>query len=124
MLKIAKAADAESSFEYGCSLRRLYPWQGVANPLWGCAIATVAPGQATTLHGHDEEETFIITKGTGRITIGGESGDIVAGDVIYLPRNLEHTIKNTSTDDLEFITIYWGGPEANDRMREMANAQS
>jgi mannose-6-phosphate isomerase-like protein (cupin superfamily) len=116
-MQIARARGAATAYEYGCDLRRLYPWSGVADPLWGSAIASVRPGEATSPHSHDEEETFIILAGQGSITIDGESENVETGDVIYLPRNSHHAIANGSASErLDFLTIYWGSAEARARM--------
>jgi mannose-6-phosphate isomerase-like protein (cupin superfamily) len=115
--------DAESKYEYGCDLRRLYPWADVADPLWGSAIASVRPGESTTPHGHDEHETFLILSGRGVISVDDETAEVSRGDVIYLPPNSHHTIRNASDEErLDFLTIFWGSPEANQRMIEMAKA--
>jgi len=118
-LNIQKAKDAHSAYEYGCDLRRIYPWQGIADPkYWGSAIASIRPSEITTSHHHDEEETFIVISGQGIITVDNESDDVEAGDVIYLPRGSEHTLKNSSSaDPLVFLTIFWGSPEAREAMR-------
>src|ERR1700753_748726 len=119
-MKIARSMDARSNYEYGCDLRRLYPWPDVANPLWGSAIASVRIGGATTPHSHDEEETFLILSGEARISSDDEHQDVSRGDLIYLPRNSRHSIANTSTCMLlEFLTIFWGSPEADRRMRQL-----
>ena len=124
-MKIARCRDAKVTYEYGCDLRRLFPWTGVVDPLWGGAIASVRPLEATSPHSHDEEETFIILSGVGDISIDGERASVTRGDVIYLPRNSHHTIHNTSsTERLEFLTIFWGSPEANARMAEMVRSQA
>ncbi|MCM2442301.1 cupin domain-containing protein [Agrobacterium vitis] len=111
---ISPAREAQTKYEYGCDLRRLYPWNEVTDPeFWGSAIASVRPGEATTPHSHDEEETFIILSGAGSITVDDESSDIAQGDVIYLPRHSHHTVLNHSdADPLVFLTIFWGSPEA------------
>lgn len=114
--------DAQSKYEYGCDLRRLYPWSGVVDPLWGGAIASVRPNESTTLHSHDEHETFLVLSGHAEIAVDHEVEEISQGDLIYLPPNSEHTVKNMSTDGtFDFLTIYWGSPEANERMLEMAD---
>jgi len=120
-IQISRARDAVSVYEYGCDLRRLYPWTGVTDPrYWGSAIASVRPSEMTTSHHHDEEETFVIMFGQGVITVDGEDEDVRSGDVIYLPRGSEHTLKNSSmADPLVFITIFWGSPEARAAMREL-----
>jgi methionyl-tRNA synthetase len=120
-MHIQRAKEAETNYEYGCDLRRLYPWKGVADPLWGSAIASVRPGELTTPHDHDEDETFLILSGRGLITVDDETAEVEARDVIFLPRGSRHTIQNLSQDgQLEFLTIYWGSPEAAERMVEMA----
>ena len=120
-IPIQYARNAVQAYEYGCDLRRLYPWPGVADPLWGSAIASVRPGERTTPHSHDEHETFVVLSGSGVIEVDQESAPVTAGDVIYLAPNSHHTMKNTSqTERLDFIPIFWGSPEANARMVEMA----
>jgi mannose-6-phosphate isomerase-like protein (cupin superfamily) len=122
-MNIARAAEATTSYEFNCDLRRLFPWAGVADPLWGSAIASVRPNEATSPHSHDEEETFIILGGAGVISIDERTESIQRGDVIYLPRHSRHTIRNTSGEEpLEFLTIWWGSPEANSRMVDMARS--
>jgi oxalate decarboxylase/phosphoglucose isomerase-like protein (cupin superfamily) len=124
-VNIARSSGAEKKYEYGCDLRRLFPWPGVAEPFWGSAIASVRPNEATSPHSHDEEETFIILSGGGDISIDGETASVERGDVIYLPRNSHHTIRNTSgKEPLEFLTIFWGSPDANLRMIEMARVHA
>ena len=120
-MKIDRAREAKAKYEYGCDLRRVYPWAGVADPLfWGSCIASVRPSEATDPHSHDEEETFFILNGRGEITVDGRSDLVERGDVIYLPRNNNHTIRNLSdSEPLEFLNIYWGSPEANARTAEM-----
>lgn len=117
---IDRSSAALTKYEYGCDLRRLYPWKEVADPLfWGSAIASVRVGEATTPHSHDEEETFIIMSGTGMMTVDGESTPVVVGDVVYLPRGSTHTLANTAPDQaLSFLTIFWGSPEARQAMRQ------
>jgi oxalate decarboxylase/phosphoglucose isomerase-like protein (cupin superfamily) len=121
ILQISRAQKAVSAYEYGCDLRRIYPWPGVADPaFWGAAIASVRPGEATSPHSHDEEETFLIMSGKGLITVDGERETVEAGDVIYLPRGSTHTLANASTEErLDFLTIFWGSPEARRAIREM-----
>lgn len=112
---IQKANQAETKFEYGSDFRRLYPWQGVVEPAWGSAIASVGPEGHTTRHSHDEKETFIILSGTGMMTVGEETAPVEKGDVIYLPPFKEHTIHNTSkTEKLEVFCLWWDAGKADE----------
>ena len=115
-------SDAQSEYEYGCDLRRLYPWEGVADPLWGGAIASVRPSESTTPHAHDEHETFLVLSGRGEITVDDETTQVAPGDVVYIPPNGHHTARNLSADSrFSFLTIYWGSPEATERMIAMVD---
>ncbi|RWK47476.1 cupin domain-containing protein [Mesorhizobium sp.] len=124
-MNISRTSEAAPSYEYGCDLRRLYPWADVANPLWGSAHCSVRPGEATEPHSHDEDETFIITHGKGLMSVDDETAMVGKGDVIFLPRNCRHTIRNESNEGtLEFLTIWWGSPEANARMIDMVTSMT
>jgi len=113
-IHIQRAATAEVNYEYGCDLRRLYPWPETMDPVfWGSAIASVRPDEATTPHSHDEDETFVIMAGNGTMHVDGEAEDVTTGDVVYLPRGTTHSLANLSkSEPLVFLTIFWGSPEA------------
>ena len=121
-MHINRAKDAVVNYEYGCDLRRLYPWPGVASPVWGSAIAAVRPGEATEPHAHDECETFIVLSGHGRMEIQEETALLEDGDVVFIPRNRTHCFRNVSDHDpLVFISIYWDSPEARARMNTLVS---
>jgi len=116
-LLIQRADEAVYNREYGCDFRRLYPWKGmVRTTAWGSAIGVLKPGEATTPHHHDEEETSMILAGKGEITLDGKKSKIKCGDVIFHPPDSEHTILNTSeNENLEVLFIWWGGSEVEHR---------
>jgi mannose-6-phosphate isomerase-like protein (cupin superfamily) len=119
-MHIKRFSSAPTRYEYGCDLQRVYPWEGVANPLWGAAIASVRPGETTTPDQHDESETFVIICGRGAMHIGAEREILETGDVVYIPKNEPHRIQNLSdTAPLVFISIFWDSPQALQRQREM-----
>jgi mannose-6-phosphate isomerase-like protein (cupin superfamily) len=112
-MQIRRASTDIVTAEYGGDFRRIYPWAGVATPPWGSALMTIAPGASSSRHNHDEEETFIILAGEGIMNVDDEAQEVGRGDVIYLPRFSQHNLQNTSsTTALEFLTIWWGAPEA------------
>lgn len=101
----------EVTEEYGGAFRRIYPWPGVADPPWGSAFMTVAPGESSIAHDHDEEETFIFLSGEGVISVDDETRPVTKGDVVYLPRFSRHFVRNNSPDvPLEFLCVWWGAP--------------
>lgn len=108
-MHIRRAREANPSREYNCDLRRLMPWSKVSDGTpWGAAVATVHPGDATVPHAHDEDEVFLVLSGRGRMTIGDECEELVAGDLVSIPRNVRHTMANETDTELQFLSIYWG----------------
>ena len=119
-MNIQRGRDALVKYEYGCDLRRLYPWSGVASPVWGSAIASVRPAETTTPHAHDEAETFLVLSGRGRMEIDGEADVLEDGDVVFIPKGTTHRFQNLSGDaPLVFLSIFWDSPEARERMRRL-----
>lgn len=94
--------------EYGIQMRRVYQVnEGPFNPPFGSAWAFIAPGEQSAPHAHDEDETFYIVKGSGLMTIDAEIQEVKAGDTVYIPANRNHVLRNTGTDELVFITVWW-----------------
>ena len=111
-MHIRKASTDPSKSEYGGDFRRLYPWADVVTPPWGSAWMTIAPGERSIRHNHDEDETFIILSGSGIMNVDDEKQVVERGDVIYLPRFSQHFLENTSTNaPVEMLCIWWGAPE-------------
>lgn len=107
-------------YEYGVDLYRLYPWANVANPSWGSAIATIRPGESTTPHEHDEFETFIIINGSGDMIIENDVQAVYSGDVIFIPKNMNHQLINHSKEiELVFVTIFWDSPESREKLKSI-----
>src|ERR1700688_1529129 len=96
---------------YDVKEQMFYPWPEVAATPFGSGWLVVEPGRRTKPHNHHENETFFILRGHGRMTVGGESREVMPGDVIYLPAFGEHILENISpSDDLHFLSIWWEDP--------------
>lgn len=68
------------------------------------AEAIVQPGQTTALHRHHaSEEIYHITQGQGRMTLGPDEFDAVAGDTICIAPGTPHRIMNTGTVPLRIL---------------------
>lgn len=68
----------------------------------------IPPGgrHVAELHIHpDAEEIVVITKGQGTAIIGGESFEVRAEDVVYVPPQTEHEFQNTGEDLLGVLFI-------------------
>lgn len=119
-MHIQRKSASTSKYEYGCDLRRLFPWKDVVEPSWGGAIASVRPGEATTPHSHDEFEMFLVLSGSGKMAIEHESSIMQEGDAVFIEKHKTHQFTNASEKDpLVFLTIFWDSPEARERLRSL-----
>ncbi len=108
LTKLIQEVDVKE--EYGLKGVRTFPWQGVVAP-FGSGYCIVAPGTETFRHVNepsDEEELFIGCSGKALVLLGEKKIQIQAGDQIYIPRGLPHSILNESQEtDFHFFTIWW-----------------
>lgn len=100
------------TFEYNCSMRRIYPWHPYVETKrniteFGVIWVEVHPETEVEMHQHDEEETFILTSGRAEIIIESQKTILNAGDVVYIPRYCLHQICNPFEEKLVFIDIFW-----------------
>lgn len=64
------------------------------------------PQKSIPLHFHpDSEEIYYILSGYGIMTIADEKEEISRADVIYIPKMAPHTILNTASVPLRFMTV-------------------
>ena len=91
--------------------RDIYPWDAIEETPFGASLAVIEGGGQTMVHSHHPAETFVICQGQGTMTIGEETSAVSAGDVIYLPPQSVHNLKNDSaTDSLMFLSVFWDAP--------------
>ncbi len=71
------------------------------------ARARVKPGVTTkTHHLVGVDEIYLITKGTGKVTIGAlEPAEVTAGDTVFIPAGVPQQITNIGNSDLIFYCI-------------------
>lgn len=69
------------------------------------ARVEVEPGSQQQPHHHVPEQAYIIVNGNGRIKVGSEIADVRAGDVIYIPTDVEHAVENTGPEKLVYISV-------------------
>jgi mannose-6-phosphate isomerase-like protein (cupin superfamily) len=68
------------------------------------AEAELPAGFTTLLHRHRvTEELYHITAGSGRMTLGGESFDVLPGDTVLILPGTPHCIANTGTGPLRIL---------------------
>jgi len=92
--------------EYDLDGSRLLPWEGIKAPFGG-AWCVVRPGTESRRHSHDEYELFIAIDGTAEVRVGERYIQAQKGDLVLLPLNTEHSVKNSSDADFHFYSIWW-----------------
>lgn len=75
-----------------------------ASGVWGYARlrAGIHP-----LHSHRQEECYYIMQGSGRIQLGNRVFKIEAGEDIYIPGNVEHSISKHPDSEKDLIFEYF-----------------
>lgn len=63
-------------------------------------------GQSTPLGNHDdEEEVYVIMGGRASLRLNGTTCEVEFGDVVYIPRDVEHQATCISEEDFEYICV-------------------
>lgn len=105
------ASDFQFAYNIWCKSVMSHGEDFVANP-FALTRCRIEPSGESSPHAHDDQEVFLIEQGTGVITINGEQNSVAAGDLIVIPSNYTHTLKNTSASEpLLFYSISWLGPK-------------
>jgi len=64
------------------------------------------PGGAIRLHKHPYKEIFIVQEGVATFTIGANTHEAHAGQIIIVPANVAHKFMNLSQRQLKQIDIH------------------
>jgi mannose-6-phosphate isomerase-like protein (cupin superfamily) len=71
-------------------------------------VADIRPGEEIhPPHRHAEEEFLLVTKGRGTWHLNGKDFPAKAGDMLYAAPWDIHGIKNTGSENLEFVVWKW-----------------
>ncbi|MHA2054955.1 MAG: phosphomannose isomerase type II C-terminal cupin domain [Candidatus Hodarchaeales archaeon] len=69
----------------------------------------IKPDQAPSYQYHfKRSEVWVLTKGIGRLTLDDKDSDVKVGDIIHVPTEVKHQIRNCGDEDLHFIEIQLG----------------
>ncbi|HLA17770.1 MAG TPA: cupin domain-containing protein [Dehalococcoidia bacterium] len=64
-----------------------------------------APGSRQDVHTHpDSEQVYVIVRGRGVMTVGGEEQEVSAGTLVLVPPGAGHAILNTGDEPLVFVS--------------------
>ena len=80
--------------------------EGVKAPFrhaWGHLM----PQKAMEGHAHSTEEIYFFHSGTGTVVVGDEERPVGPGDVVEIPPDAYHTVRNTSDGELLWFALWW-----------------
>lgn len=73
-------------------------------------MQTIKPGSGTPVHRHDCEESIVVLRGSGRLTVEGKDTDFGPNSTLQIPRNVIHQIVNTGTEDMFIVAALGQAP--------------
>jgi len=92
--------------------RRTRNLVGGASPIQATAFSlghvALEPGGQVPWHNQEQEEVYFIVEGTGEMCLGGERGELSAGQAVYIPPRVFHQLTNTGSAPM--VMIYCYGP--------------
>ncbi len=111
--------DALEEWDFGGDTLRLLVGSKESNGAITIIEGTMHGG-GPPLHIHDaEDEVYVVLEGVLTFRVGEEHGTLSAGEVLWLPRGIPHTVANLSGAPCRFVaTCMPGGIE------QMLRAQS
>ncbi len=75
-------------------------------------VFEIAPGGHTPRHAHDWEHEMFVHAGRGEVFGNGQWQKMQAGNVIFIPANEEHQMKNIGPEPLTVVCLIpAGAPE-------------
>lgn len=66
----------------------------------------IAPGKRLGLHYNTEEETHFYLSGRGELLIGQSARVVRSGDMVLVPKNAAHDLRNTGDEDLRVLGFF------------------
>ncbi len=114
--------EGEHNFQYelhgGSPIRMGWHFYGLSRMPVAVQTWELPPGGFEGMHAHTEddvelEEMYVVTEGTGKMRVDGDSYDIGPGDSVLAPPGSSHDLRNTGNVPLKLLVI-WGKPGAAD----------
>ncbi len=87
----------------GTTIRWLIDDDHDGAPVYALRLIEIAPGGHTPRHSHPYEHENFVVEGEGRVLINGEWRALRAGDVVFVPGDMEHTYENTGAVPFKFL---------------------
>jgi quercetin dioxygenase-like cupin family protein len=72
-------------------------------------VVRTPPGGGVGLHVHPYAETFVLLEGHGRWTVGEETIELAAEQIVVVPPETPHGFENTSDGSLLVVSVHDSG---------------
>ncbi len=69
------------------------------------AYALLKPGKVLESHIDPYEEIYYLLQGQGIMTVGDEQQKVVAGDAVWLPYGIPHSLVNDGNEDCLIVVV-------------------
>ena len=67
---------------------------------------TLPAGASQTLRSQEEaEQAYVVVRGSGSMSVAGDTQQVAEGDMILVPPATEHSLSNDGSDELAFVSI-------------------
>ncbi len=74
-------------------------------------VGLYKPEKVDLQQAHKRDELYVIAAGTGTFECGGESTPFVAGDVLFVPAQVDHRFRDFTEDFCTWVVFF--GPRPN-----------
>jgi quercetin dioxygenase-like cupin family protein len=65
----------------------------------------IEPGGWTSLDRHAHDHGVVVLRGRGQVLLGQEEHEIACGDVVYIPPDEVHQLRNNGEEPLGFLCV-------------------
>lgn len=71
-----------------------------------CGLNCFEAGQEQKVHAHPgADKLYYVVEGSGEFSVGGEKRILSAGELLYVPENVEHGVVNASGARLSVLIV-------------------
>jgi mannose-6-phosphate isomerase-like protein (cupin superfamily) len=69
-------------------------------------LMSIPVGGEIGMEKHEVDQTLVFVSGQGQAIVNGETSDIYAGYLVFVPAGAQHNFKNIGSDELKLFTLY------------------
>jgi oxalate decarboxylase/phosphoglucose isomerase-like protein (cupin superfamily) len=99
--RVASGANPNSQWKHLVD-RKICESKGIS-----VGYGKIPKGEDLPLHNHEPQEIYFIVEGSGFLLMDNKIAKaITKGDIVYIPENEFHGVRNSGNCDLEFLFIF------------------